>query len=59
MVGCLLSRTAHVYRLEVCAVTGRTSEECADESLSLAWAELYLAFAHVFRKFDIELDPSR
>jgi len=24
----------------------------------LAWAELYLCYGHVFRKFDIELDPS-
>ncbi|KAL1989438.1 hypothetical protein VTN49DRAFT_7249 [Thermomyces lanuginosus] len=26
--------------------------------LNLAWAELYLCMAYVFRKFDIELDPS-
>ncbi|KAL1989053.1 hypothetical protein VTN96DRAFT_5816 [Rasamsonia emersonii] len=26
--------------------------------VNLAWAELYICFAHVFRKFDIELDPS-
>lgn len=26
--------------------------------LNLAWAELYLCFAHVYRKFDIEIDPS-
>lgn len=26
---------------------------------SLSWAELYLTFAHVYRKFDIEVDPSR
>ncbi|KAF4227846.1 hypothetical protein CNMCM8980_007089 [Aspergillus fumigatiaffinis] len=25
---------------------------------SLAWAKLYLCFAHVFRKFEIEVDPS-
>ncbi|ERF70020.1 hypothetical protein EPUS_03572 [Endocarpon pusillum Z07020] len=25
---------------------------------NLAWAELYLTFAHVYRKFDIEIDPS-
>ncbi|KAH2486161.1 hypothetical protein KXW70_006469, partial [Aspergillus fumigatus] len=25
---------------------------------SLAWAELYLCFAYVFRKFEIEVDPS-
>ncbi|KAH3001178.1 hypothetical protein KXW60_008032, partial [Aspergillus fumigatus] len=25
---------------------------------NLAWAELYLCFAHVFRKFEIEVDPS-
>ncbi|CRG84223.1 Trichodiene oxygenase [Talaromyces islandicus] len=25
---------------------------------NLAWAELYLCFAHVFRKFDVEIDPS-
>ncbi|KAL4912990.1 cytochrome P450 [Aspergillus aurantiobrunneus] len=24
----------------------------------LAWAELYLCFGHVFRKFDMEIDPS-
>ncbi|KAL1963324.1 hypothetical protein VTN77DRAFT_8445 [Rasamsonia byssochlamydoides] len=26
--------------------------------LNLAWAELYICFAHVFRKFDMEIDPS-
>ncbi|EDP48582.1 benzoate 4-monooxygenase cytochrome P450 [Aspergillus fumigatus A1163] len=26
---------------------------------NLAWAELYLCFAYVFRKFEIEVDPSR
>jgi cytochrome P450 len=25
---------------------------------NLAWAELYLCFAHVFRKFDLTVDPS-
>lgn len=26
---------------------------------SLAWAELYLTFTHVFRKYELEMDPSR
>ncbi|KIX08873.1 uncharacterized protein Z518_03530 [Rhinocladiella mackenziei CBS 650.93] len=26
--------------------------------LNLAWAELYLTFAHLFRKFHVEIDPS-
>ncbi|KAI9760823.1 MAG: hypothetical protein M4579_001453 [Chaenotheca gracillima] len=26
--------------------------------MNLAWAELYLAFAHVFRRFDVELDKA-
>ncbi|KIW18531.1 hypothetical protein PV08_02819 [Exophiala spinifera] len=26
--------------------------------LNLAWAELYLTFAYVFREFDVEMDPS-
>ena len=26
---------------------------------SLAWAELYLTFGHVYRKFEIEVDPAR
>ncbi|KAF4226117.1 hypothetical protein CNMCM6805_005163 [Aspergillus fumigatiaffinis] len=34
------------------------NDKTTDLDKCLAWAELYLCFAHVFRKFEIEVDPS-
>jgi hypothetical protein len=54
MAGRLLARASHVSGNQVSDGTHPAVKHITDVR-SLAWAELHLTFAHVFRKFDMEL----
>jgi len=54
----LLERTKELLGVQVLSIQPLSTFK-ADKDPSLAWAELYLTFAHVFRRYDLALDPSR
>jgi hypothetical protein len=59
LVGCVLERAAQLPGRKVSDKVFRSLVMALITSRSLAYCELYLAFAYLFRRFDVREDPSK